>query len=162
MSTEAAPNAPDLAARGDRAHQRRGFHDRRMTVYARFLAGLHIAGGTFYLVAPTFFFDCLNFAARFVGMHEVPQRSEDFWRALAVSMMYMVAACCAMAASEMRRWYPVLLIVVLSKATSTLQFGVYLTRTGVFAHLVGVVVDGSLFGTVLYGYLMVKREAERG
>jgi hypothetical protein len=160
MTTDAAPSAPAAVARDEAPRRRRDFHARRMTVYARFLAGLHVAGGTFYLVAPTFFFDCLNFAARAVGMHEVPQRSEDFWRALAVSMMYMVAACCAMAASEMRRLYPVLLIVVLSKATSTLQFGVYFAHTGIFAHLVGVLVDGSLFATVLYGWLMVKREAE--
>jgi len=42
-----------------------------------------------------------------------------------------------------------LVIVVLSKLVSTLQFAVYLPQTrGVFIHLVGLAVDGSLFVTV--------------
>jgi hypothetical protein len=130
-----------------------------MVPYCHFLAYLHAAGATFYLFAPTFFFYCINVAARKAGMAEIPARGEDFWRALGVSMMYMVAACCALSARNMRRNLDMLLIVMLSKLISTLQFIVYLAQSrGQFMYLVGLCVDGTLFLTVSYGYLQVRRE----
>jgi uncharacterized protein (DUF362 family) len=77
---------------------------------------------------------------------------ERFWTALAFSMMMTIAALCFMASVNVQRNKGYVVPLLIAKAASTLSALAYFASPShrQFAHLVIVLVDGSLFCLTLY------------
>jgi hypothetical protein len=87
----------------------------------------------------------------------MPRSSEQYWNALAVSLMATITVLSAMAATDVRRRRALVWPLMLSKAVSS---GMYLRR---FAerrqtpYLVGAAVDGSILVLTAQRFLAARR-----
>ncbi len=122
-------------------------------------AVLYAGGGLTFMFGQNILLDNLNrtsmrlFGDRFPL---IPLSSEKFWLALANSMMLMLVVISVMAAYDPASFHMMVLIILFSKAASTIQYLVYFfTDKRYFAYLVGAAADGPLFLVTLYFFVRV-------
>ncbi len=104
--------------------------ERRLARWLRFFALLFAAGAVAFLVRPEETVANLNLPGRLVGLPPLEPSTRpiasDFWFALAIANMATIAACCWLAASDVRRRrnlvYPVVVSKLVSSGTGLLLF----------------------------------------
>ncbi len=89
-------------------------HERRLGTFALISAVVYAGAGLFFAVLPR-----LTLKISAAGQRVDFMPGARLWHVLAVSMMAMLALCCALAAQKPRENRRMLLVVLLSKAMST-------------------------------------------
>ncbi len=85
----------------------------------------------------------------------IPLSSEKFWLVLTNSMMVMLVATCVFVAADVERYHEIVLIILFSKAASSLQYlRLFMKSKPYFAYLVGALTDGPLFLITTYFFFM--------
>lgn len=122
-------------------------------------AVLYTIGGLSFLLGQNLLITNLNrtsqmlFTDRFPLM---PLSTEKFWLALTNSMMLMLVVICVFAAMDIERYYMMVVILLFSKACSSLQYlYLFITDKRYFAYLVGFLTDGPLCLVTLYFFIRV-------
>ncbi|HEY3358872.1 MAG TPA: hypothetical protein VGQ83_36825 [Polyangia bacterium] len=126
--------------------------------YCVFLVGLHFIGATFYAVQPYFFITALNWTTKVIPLAPHPLLTERFWSIMAATMMYMLTACFWYVSRDVERYLDLLKVVLIGKITTATQFAVFFfVEHRTFAHLIGGLVDLSLFVSIGIFYLRARR-----
>jgi hypothetical protein len=127
--------------------------ERRLRALLRFWTVLFAAGAVSFGADP----DRSTASLNLLPGPALPESSEKYWNALAVSLMATLTALCAMAATDVRRRRAFVWPVLLSKAVSS---GMYLTRFRAdrrTPYLVGGAVDGSILVVTAQRFLAARR-----
>lgn len=120
--------------------------ERRLAGLLRFFAVLFLGGAVTFFVRPNGTLADLNRAGVAVGFASLPPRSEpaaaEFWLALGVANMATIAACCWLAAGDVRRRRALVYPVIVSKLTSSTAGAIlFASRVHALAYLSATLVD---------------------
>jgi hypothetical protein len=120
--------------------------ERRLAGLLRFFAALFLVGGLIFFLRPNGTLADLDRVGAAVGFASLPPRdaplAADFWLALGVANMATIAACCWLAAGDVRRRRVLVYPVVVSKLTSsTAGVVLFVTRAHALAYLSATLVD---------------------
>lgn len=92
------------------------------------------------------------------GFADTPGTGAKLWLTLGFSYMMVIAAVCAVAQADIVRFRPLILVLAVGKAASSLAaLGFYLFDDQVFAYLLNFVVDGSLVGIAVWLWALAGR-----
>jgi hypothetical protein len=131
----------------------------------RALALAFAAFGVLFLVAPDDVIGTTDDLGEVLGSFS-PAADTDhkLWLALAFAYMAVIAAIALVVSTDVVRYRPLLLVLVVGKAASSLAAGGYfLFDDGVFVYLLGFLVDGSLVGLTILCWVLAGRVArDRG
>jgi hypothetical protein len=120
--------------------------ERRLAGLLRFFAALFLGGALAFFVRPNGTLADLDRVGAAVGFTSLPPRGEplaaEFWLALGVANMATIAACCWLAAGDVRRRRVLVYPVIVSKLTSsTVGAILFATRAHALAYLSATLVD---------------------
>jgi cytochrome bd-type quinol oxidase subunit 2 len=87
----------------------------------------------------------------------LPESTEKYWNALAVSLMATLTTLCAIAATDVRRRRAFVWPVLVSKAVSSGMFATRFRSEPKTPYLVGAAVDGSIFAVTLRAFAGARR-----
>ena len=87
----------------------------------------------------------------------LPESSEQYWNALAVSLMATLTTLCAIASTDVRKRRALVWPVLVSKAVSSGMFVTRFRRQRATPYLVGAAVDGSIFAVTLRAFVGARR-----
>jgi hypothetical protein len=94
----------------------------------------------------------------FGGFSTAPDTVEKFWLALGFAYMVVITGICVVAASDVVRFRPLLLVLAAGKAASSLgSLAFFVFDQDVFIYLLNFVVDGSLVVVALLLYSIAGR-----
>ncbi len=126
--------------------------EKQLRAFLGLSALTYYAVGFAFALAPTQVLQLINFASRKIvpGFPETPIPSEQFWVALAFSMMMTIGTLSLVAWYNIRRCKGYVVPVLVSKAASALSSLLYfIFSEHYFAYLVIFLVDGALFWATL-------------
>lgn len=127
--------------------------ERRLRSLLRFWTVLFAAGAVSFGADP----DRATGSLNVLPGPPLPESSEKYWNALAVSLMATITALSAMAASDVRRRRAFVWPLMVSKAVSS---GMYVTRWAEerrTPYLVGAAVDGSILVVTARRFFAARR-----
>jgi hypothetical protein len=118
----------------------------------QFWTPLFAVGGITFFLFPGLVVEVLNSTAKFFPfLNPLQMTSSPFWSVLAVSLMAILTFVSAMAAGKIEDAKPLILGILISKATSTLGFMGYFVKAGHTAPMFwGILCDGSIFLITFY------------
>ena len=87
----------------------------------------------------------------------LPQSSEKYWNALAVSLMATITTLTAMAATDVRRRRALVWPLMVSKAVSSGMFVARFREQRSTPYLVGAAVDGSILAVTVQRFFAARR-----
>lgn len=126
--------------------------EKQLRVFMGLSAAAYYVAGLAFAFASTQIIQLVNFASRTIapGFPEMPMPSEQFWLALAFSMMMTIGTLSFIAWYNVRRYKGYVVPLLVSKAASSLSSLLYfIVSAHYFAYLVIFVVDGALFWATL-------------
>jgi hypothetical protein len=139
---------------GDRA-------ERFVAFTLRLLAVTFAAVGILFIAAPDATLGALDDVGDWLPLgafDPAPETAEQLWLALGFAYMTVIAGICAVAATDVVRYRPLLLVLAAGKAASSLAaLGFYLFDADVFPYLLNFLVDGFLVGVALWLYALAGR-----
>jgi hypothetical protein len=122
-------------------------------------AVLYTVGGLSFLFGQNLLLENLNKTSTMIFKDRfplIPLSTEKFWLVLTNSMMLMLVVICALVAFDVERFYMMVVIVLFSKAASSLQYLMhFIFGKRCFAYLVGFLTDGPLFVITLIFFLRI-------
>ena len=112
----------------------------------RLLALSFAVVGILFIAVPNGVLDTISDLGDEIGSFTAaPHGTEQLWLALGFSYMVVITGICLIAQSDVVRYRPLLLLLAVGKAASSLtSLGFYLFDEDVFAYLLNFLVDGSL------------------
>lgn len=135
--------------KGDRA-------ERFVVLNLRLLGASFAAVGVLFIAAPDTTLGALDDVGEWLplgGFEPAPETAQQLWLALGFAFMTVIAGICLLAATDVVRYRPLLLVLAAGKAASSLAaLGFYVFDADVFAYLLNFVVDGFLVGVALWLY----------
>ncbi|MFO8055790.1 MAG: hypothetical protein R6V10_00650 [bacterium] len=122
-------------------------------------AVIYAGGGLSFLFGQNLLLERLNRVSELLFKDRlplIPLSTEKFWLVLTNSMMLMLVVICVFVAADVSAYYPMVWIILFSKAASTLQYTyLFLAEKRYFAYLTGALTDGPLFLVTLILFLRV-------
>jgi hypothetical protein len=108
--------------------------------------------GILFIAVPNGVLDAISDLGDELGdFSRAPHGTEQLWLALGFSYMVVITGICLVAQSDVVRYRPLLLVLAVGKAASSLtSLGFYLFDEDVFAYLLNFLVDGSLVLVALW------------
>ena len=108
--------------------------------------------GILFIAVPDGVLDAISDLGDELGdFSRAPHGTEQLWLALGFSYMVVITGICLVAQSNVVRYRPLLLVLAVGKAASSLtSLGFYLFDEDVFAYLLNFLVDGSLVLVALW------------
>jgi hypothetical protein len=108
--------------------------------------------GILFIAVPDGVLDAISDLGDELGdFSRAPHGTEQLWLALGFSYMVVITGICLVAQSDVVRYRPLLLVLAVGKAASSLtSLGFYLFDEDVFAYLLNFLVDGSLVLVALW------------
>jgi hypothetical protein len=119
-------------------------------------AVLYIGGGLSFLFGQNLLLENLNRVSQALFKDRlplIPLSTERFWLVLTNSMMLMLVVVCIFAIMDVEKYHMMVVIILFSKAGSTVQFIIHFIQRRFFAYLVGALTDGPLFLITLYFFM---------
>jgi hypothetical protein len=118
----------------------------------RILALSFAVVGLLFIAVPNGVLDAISDLGDELGdFSRAPHGTEQLWLALGFSYMVVITGICLVAQSDVVRYRPLLLVLAVGKAASSLtSLGFYLFDEDVFAYLLNFLVDGSLVLVALW------------
>jgi hypothetical protein len=128
----------------------------------RLMAASFFAVGVLFLAAPDSVLDSITDLGDTIGSFSAaPDSAERLWLGLGFAYMMVIAGICALAQMDVVRYRPLLLLLALAKAASSLSaFGFFVFHDDVFAYLLNFVVDGLLVLAALWLWSLIGRVGE--
>ena len=125
--------------------------ERFVVLNLRLLGATFAVVGILFIAAPDGVLSVLDDVGDAFGeFAPAPETAEQLWLALGFAYMTVIAGICFVAASDVIRYRPLLLVLAAGKAASSLAaLGFFLFDEDVFAYLLNFLVDGFLVGVVL-------------
>jgi choline dehydrogenase-like flavoprotein len=125
----------------------------------RVLAVAFLTVGLLYLVLPSPSLDFMSDVGELFGNHtRAPHTQEYLWLSLGFAYMVVITGLCVIAQSDVLRYRPLLLLLAVGKAASSLtSLAFFLLQEHAFAYLLGALVDGSLILAALWLYVLAGR-----
>jgi hypothetical protein len=125
----------------------------------RLLAISFAVVGILFIAVPNGVLDTLSDLGDSIGdFTPAPHGTEQLWLALGFSYMVVIAGICLIAQADVVRYRPLLLLLAVGKAASSLSsLGFYLFDDDVFAYLLNFLVDGSLVLVALWLWALIGR-----
>lgn len=117
----------------------------------RLLAASFAVVGIVFIAFPDGVLDAISDLGDAIGdFTRAPETVEKFWLALGFAYMVVIAAICVCAQLDVVRYRPLLLVLAVGKAASSLAaLGFFVFDQDVFIYLLNFIVDGSLVGVSL-------------
>jgi hypothetical protein len=127
--------------------------EKRLRTLLRFWTLLFAAGGVSFGVDP----DRATGSLNLLPGPPLPQSSEKYWNALAVSLMATITTLTAMASTDVRRRRALVWPLMVSKAVSSGMFVARFTEERRTPYLVGAAVDGSILAVTARRFFASRR-----
>jgi hypothetical protein len=126
--------------------------ERFVVLNLRLLAASFAVVGILFIAVPDGVLDAISDLGDELGdFSRAPHGTEQLWLALGFSYMVVITGICLVAQSDVVRYRPLLLVLAVGKAASSLtSLGFYLFDEDVFAYLLNFLVDGSLVLVALW------------
>jgi len=120
--------------------------ERFVVLSLRLLAITFAVVGILFIAVPNGTLDVLSDVGEWFGNEtRAPHGDAQLWLALAFSYMVVITAICLVAQADVVRYRPLLLVLAVGKAASSLaSLGFFVFDEQVFAYLLNFLVDGSL------------------
>lgn len=125
----------------------RGAAAERFVVFnLRLLALSFAVVGILFIAVPDGVLDVISdLGDEIGGFSRAPETEEKLWLALGFAYMVVITGICAVAQADVVRYRPLLLVLAVGKAASSLaSLGFYLFDEDVFIYLLNFLVDGFL------------------
>lgn len=127
--------------------------ERLVTFSLRLLAVCFAVTGLLFICAPDGTLSVLDDLGEWLPLGQftpAPETAQQLWLGLGFAYMVVITGICLVAATDVVRYRPLLLVLAAGKAASSLAaLGFYLFDTDVFAYLLNFLVDGFLVGVSL-------------
>jgi hypothetical protein len=142
---------------GDRA-------ERFVVLNCRLLAATFFAVGVLFIAAPDGVLSVLDDVGDWFGdFAPAPETDVGLWLGLGFAYMMVIAGICAVVATDVVRYRPLLLVLAAGKAASSLStLGFFLFDDDVFAYLLNFLVDGLLVGVAVFLWTVAGRVSYAG
>jgi len=98
-----------------------------------------------------------EFGDNFGDFAPAPETDERLWLSLGFAYMAVITGLALVAQADPVRYRPMLLVLALGKAASSITSFVFYFQDDVFAYLLNGIVDGSLVGASLLLYSLAGR-----
>jgi hypothetical protein len=136
--------------------------ERFVVANLRLLALTFAVVGILFIATPDGVLDVLDDLGDALGSFaSAPATTEKLWLALGFAYMMVIAGICAVVSLDVVRYRPLLLVLAVGKAASSLAaLGFYVFDSDVFAYLLNFIVDGALVGVALYLWSLAGRVGE--
>lgn len=133
--------------------------ERFVVASLRLLAAAFALVGLLFIIAPDGVLGTLDEIGEWFGdFTPAPASDERLWLGLAFAYMVVITAVCLVAQADVARYRPLLLVLAVGKAASSLAaLGFFIFDADVFPYLVNFVVDGALVGVALYLWRLAGR-----
>ncbi len=133
--------------------------ERFVVASLRLLALTFAVVGILFIAVPNGTLDVLSdFGEWFGNETRAPHGDAQLWLALAFSYMVVITAICLVAQADVVRYRPLLLVLAVAKAASSLaSLGFFVFDEQVFAYLLNFLVDGSLVFVALGLWVLAGR-----
>jgi hypothetical protein len=138
----------------------RGEKAERFVVFGlRALALSFAVVGILFIAVPNGTLDAISDLGDAIGdFPRAPHGTEQLWLALGFSYMVVITAICLVAQADPVRYRPLLLVLAVGKAASSLaSLAFFVFDEDVFAYLLNFLVDGSLVFVALWLWSLVGR-----
>jgi hypothetical protein len=128
----------------------------------RLLAASFAVVGILFIAVPNGVLDVISDLGDEIGdFTRAPETTEKFWLALGFAYMVVIAGICAVVQADVVRYRPLLLVLAIGKAASSLAaLGFYVFDSDVFIYLLNFIVDGFLVGVALLLWRIAGRVGE--
>jgi nitric oxide reductase large subunit len=125
----------------------------------RLLALSFAVVGILFIAVPSGVLDVISDLGNWIGSFpRAPHTQEDLWLALAFAYMVVIAGICLVVQADVVRYRPLLLVLAVGKATSSLaSLAFYLADEHVFIYLLNFLVDGALTLVALWLWSLAGR-----
>jgi len=127
--------------------------ERLVTFSLRLLAVCFAVTGLLFICAPDGTLSVLDDLGEWLPLGQftpAPETAQQLWLGLGFAYMVVITGICLVAATDVVRYRPLLLVLAAGKAASSLAaLGFYLFDADVFAYLLNFLVDGFLVGVSL-------------
>lgn len=136
--------------------------ERFVVINLRLLAVSFAVVGILFIAAPNGVLDVISDLGDEIGdFTRAPETTEKFWLALGFAYMVVIAGICAVVQADVVRYRPLLLVLAIGKAASSLAaLGFYVFDSDVFIYLLNFIVDGFLVGVALLLWRIAGRVGE--
>ena len=136
--------------------------ERVIVLGLRLLAITFAVVGLLFLFVPGTVSDTLTEVGDwFGGFAEPPDTGMRLWLTLAFAYMVVIAGLCVIAQADPRRYRPLIALLAVGKAASSLAaLGFFLFTDDVFIYLLNFLVDGSLVLVALWLWMLTGRIEE--
>jgi len=120
--------------------------ERFVVVSLRLLALTFAVVGILFIAVPSGVLDTISDLGEWFGNEtRAPHTEEKLWLALGFAYMTVITAICLLAQTDVVRYRPLLLVLAVGKAASSLaSLGFFVFDQQVFIYLLNFLVDGSL------------------
>jgi hypothetical protein len=120
--------------------------ERFVVLNLRLLALSFAVVGILFIAAPDGVLDVISDLGDDIGSFtRAPETTEQLWLSLGFAYMVVIAALCVVAQADVVRFRPLILVLAIGKAASSLSsLGFFLFDEDVFAYLLNFLVDGFL------------------
>lgn len=119
----------------------------------RLLAGCFAVVGLLFIAMPDGTLGTLDDLGRWLPLgvfSASPETAQQLWLGLGFAYMTVITGICLVAAADVPRYRPLLLVLAAGKAASSLAaLGFYLFDADAFPYLLNFLVDGALVGVAL-------------
>jgi len=138
--------------------------ERFVVANLRMLAASFAVVGILFIAAPNGVLSVIDdVGGWFGGFAKAPDTVEKFWLALGFAYMVVIAGLCAVVATDVVRYRPLLLVLAAGKTASSLAaLGFFVFDQNVFIYLLNFLVDGSLVGVALLLHSVAVPRGDRG
>jgi hypothetical protein len=128
-----------------------------------FLAANFAVVGLLFIVTPDGVIGRIGDVGDAIGdFSSGPKSEQKLWLGLAFAYMTVITGIALVVASDPRRHRPLLLVLAVGKAASSLTAGAYFAfHADVFIYLLNFVVDGGLVGVALWCWGLTARLESR-
>ena len=133
--------------------------ERFVVVSLRLLAATFAIVGILFIATPDGVLGVIDDVGDwFGGFTTAPDTVEKLWLALGFAYMVVITGICLLAATDVVRFRPLLLVLAAGKAASSLAaLGFFVFDQNVFIYLLNFLVDGSLVVVALFLYSLAGR-----
>jgi hypothetical protein len=137
--------------------------ERFVVVSLRLLALTFAVVGLLFIAVPDGVLDTISdFGEWFGNETRAPHGGAQLWLALGFSYMVVITAICLVAQADVVRYRPLLLVLALGKAASSLtSLAFFVFDQQVFIYLLNFLVDGSLVFVALGLWVLTGRVGRR-
>jgi len=125
----------------------------------RLLAACFAVVGVLFVALPDQVLDALSDVGEWLGNDtRAPGTGARLWLALSFAYMLAIAAICLVAQADVARYRPLILILFVAKASSSLAaLAFFLFDERVFAYLLNFLVDGALAAAAVWLWALAGR-----